>query len=185
MNVSETIPRERFGLEPVRARTRPEEAQMNLRAATVAVALAALSALAQPALAQSNVKVGVLRCDVAGGLGLIITSAKEMRCVYTSSLGFRERYYGTIRKFGLDIGETGQGVLAWEVFAPIAGPRRGALAGDYIGADASVTLGAGLGANALVGGFQRSFTLQPLSLEVQSGFALAAGVASMTLRAGD
>jgi hypothetical protein len=184
MNLSETIRRERYGREPARARTRLEEAAMNLRAATLAVALVALSALAQPALAQSNVKVGALRCDVAGGLGMIITSAKDMRCVYTSSRGYAERYTGTIRKFGLDIGQTGRGVLTWAVFAPTAGPGRGALAGDYVGADASVALGAGLGANALVGGFQRSFTLQPLSVEAQSGVALAAGVASMTLRAG-
>jgi Protein of unknown function (DUF992) len=156
---------------------------MNLRTPAIAIAIAALSALAQPALAQSNVKVGTLRCDVAAGLGMIITSAKEMRCVFTSERGYRERYYGTIRKFGLDIGETGRGVLAWGVFAPTAGERRGALAGDYVGAGASVTVGAGLGANALVGGFERSFTLQPLSVEVQSGVALAAGVASMTLRA--
>jgi hypothetical protein len=157
---------------------------MNFRVPTLAIALVALSALAPPALAAPNVKVGVLRCDVAGGLGLIVTSAKDMRCVYTSSHGFRERYYGTIRKFGLDIGQTGRGVLAWGVFAPTAGARPGALAGGYVGADASLTLGAGLGANALVGGFERSFTLQPLSVEVQSGVALAAGVASMTLRAG-
>jgi hypothetical protein len=156
---------------------------MKFRIPTLAVALVALSALAQPALAQSNVKVGTLRCDVAAGLGLIITSAKEMQCVFTSARGYRERYYGTIRKFGLDIGATGRGVLAWGVFAPTAGPRRGALAGEYAGADASVTVGAGLGANALVGGFDRSFALQPLSVEVQSGVALAAGVASLSLRA--
>ena len=53
---------------------------------------------------------------------------------------------------------------------------------DYVGADASVAVGAGEGANALVGGFDRSFTLQPLSVEVQSGVALAAGVASLSLR---
>ena len=35
---------------------------------------------------------------------------------------------------------------------------------------------------ALFGGFDRSFTLQPLSIEMQSGFALAAGVASLSLR---
>lgn len=157
---------------------------MNFRIPTLAVALVALSALAQPAAAQSNVKVGTLRCDVAGGLGLIITSSKEMRCFFTSAHGYRERYYGTIRKFGLDIGQTGRGVLAWAVFAPTQGPHRGALAGDYVGADASVAVGAGVGANALVGGFDRSFTLQPLSVEVQSGVALAAGVASLTLRAG-
>ena len=72
-------------------------------------------------------------------------------------------------------------MLAWAVFAPTTGPRRGALAGDYVGADASVTVGAGVGANALVAGFNRSFTFQPLSVETQSGVALAAGVASLRL----
>jgi hypothetical protein len=55
--------------------------------------------------------------------------------------------------------------------------RRGALAG----AATSVAAGAGVGAKALVGGFDRSFTLQPLSVEVQAGVALAAGVASLSL----
>jgi hypothetical protein len=155
---------------------------MKFRSLAIAIAAVVLPALAAPALAESNVKIGTLRCDVSGGLGLIITSSKEMSCFFTSAHGYRERYYGTIRKFGLDLGATNQGVLAWAVFSPTAGPRRGALAGDYVGADASVTVGAGLGANALVGGFDRSFTLQPLSVEVQSGVALAAGVASMTLR---
>ena len=50
--------------------------------------------------------------------------------------------------------------------------------------DASVTVGAGLGANALVGGLKRSIALQPLSVEAQSGVALAAGIASLKLRAG-
>lgn len=157
---------------------------MKIRIPTVSVALVALAALVQPAFAQSNVKVGTLRCEVSGGLGMIITSAKEMSCLYTSARGYREHYYGMIRKFGLDIGETQRGVLAWTVFAPSAGPRRGALAGDYGGADASVTVGAGVGANALVGGSDRSIALQPLSIQVQSGLALAAGVASLTLRPG-
>jgi len=52
------------------------------------------------------------------------------------------------------------------------------------GVGASATVGAGIGANALVGGFGRSFTLQPLSIQAQTGLALAAGVSSMTLRAG-
>jgi Protein of unknown function (DUF992) len=50
--------------------------------------------------------------------------------------------------------------------------KRGALAGDYAGVDASATLGAGVCANALVGGFGRSLTLQPISVEAQSGLAL-------------
>jgi hypothetical protein len=138
---------------------------------------------AQTAVAQQGVTVGALTCEVSAGLGLIVTSSKEMNCVFTSPAG-REPYYGTIRKFGLDIGATDQGILAWEVFAPSAGPKRGALAGDYAGVDASATIGAGAGANALVGGSGSSFTLQPLSIQAQTGLALAAGVASMTLRPG-
>ena len=135
-------------------------------------------------MAEQTVKIGALRCDVGVGLGLIIASSKEMICIFTSARGHSERYSGMVRKFGIDIGATNRGVLAWAVFAPTAGSKRGALAGDYVGVDASVTLGAGVGANALVGGFDRSFTLQPLSVEIQSGVALAAGVASMTLHSG-
>jgi len=155
---------------------------MKFRSLMIAVAAAVLPMIAAPASADAAVKIGGLRCDVAGGLGLIITSSKEMRCFFSSTHGYHEWYYGTIRKFGLDLGATSRGVLAWAVFAPTAGPRRGALAGDYVGADASVTLGAGVGANALVGGFDRSFTLQPLSVETQTGVALAAGVAALSLR---
>ena len=157
---------------------------MNIRAILCAASLAVLTTSAQTAVAQQGVKVGALRCDVAAGLGLIITSSKDMRCVFTSARGHREHYYGTIRKFGLAIGATNRGVLAWDVFAPSEGPKRGALAGDYAGVGASATVGAGVGANALVGGFGRSFKLQPLSVQAQTGLALAAGVASMTLRAG-
>ena len=98
---------------------------MNIRAILCAASIAILTASAQTAVAQQGVKVGALRCEVSGGLGLIITSSKEMQCVFTSARGHREHYYGTIRKFGLDIGATDKGVLAWDVFAPSAGPDAG------------------------------------------------------------
>jgi hypothetical protein len=157
---------------------------MSIRAVLCIAALTATVAAAQPAFAQSNVKVGALRCEVAAGLGLIIGSSKEMECRFTSAQGFSEHYWGTIRKFGLDIGATNRGVLAWDVFAATPGPKRHALAGDYIGVGASATVVAGVGANALVGGSDRSFTLQPLSVQAQTGLDLAGGVSSMTLRPG-
>ena len=157
---------------------------MNIRAILYAASVAVLIASAQTTVAQQGVKVGALRCEVSGGLGLIITSSKEMSCDFTSARGHREHYYGTIRKFGLDIGATDRGILAWDVFAPSAGPKPGALAGDYAGVGASATVGAGVGANALVGGSGRSLTLQPLSVQAQTGLALAAGVAELTLRPG-
>jgi hypothetical protein len=140
--------------------------------------------MALPASADQHVKVGALRCEVSAGLGLIITSSKELSYAFTSMHGWREHYYGRIHKFGVDLGATDGGVLAWDVFAPVEGPRRHALAGEYGGVDASATVGVGVGANILVGGSGRAFTLQPLSVEGQTGLALAAGVESLTLRPG-
>lgn len=145
-----------------------------------AFAAAAILASAN-AKAAEKVKVGALRCEVASGLGLIIASQKAMDCVFTSPRGWRERYSGKIGKFGLDIGGTDRGKLAWDVFAPTGGPKRGALAGDYVGVGASVTLGAGIGANALIGGNQNTIALQPISVQTQTGINLAGGVAAMSL----
>lgn len=157
---------------------------MNFHALCGITAATLTLGLALPAMAEQHVKVGALRCEVSAGLGLIITSSEELNCAFTSARGRREHYYGKIRKFGLDIGATERGVLAWDVFASIEGPRRHALAGEYGGVDASATVGIGVGANALIGGSDRAFTLQPLSVQGQTGLALAAGVESMTLRPG-
>jgi hypothetical protein len=157
---------------------------MNSRSLIFFAGLAGLLGLAAPAAAQQNVKIGTLRCEVSGGLGLIIASSKDLECEYTSENGRHERYFGRISKFGLDIGATTGGELVWDVFASVKGPKRGALAGDYAGVGASATVGAGLGANALVGGSDRSIALQPLSVQTQGGLDLAAGVESLTLRQG-
>ena len=39
-----------------------------------------------------------------------------------------------------------------------------------------------MGANALVGGFDRSFTLQPISIEGNTGLNVAGGIGAMSLR---
>jgi hypothetical protein len=158
---------------------------MNIRAILCAASCAGILTAMQPALAQPGLKVGALRCDVAGGLGFIIASSKEMSCTFLPVNGAPpEHYFGAIRKFGVDIGATEQGVFLWDVFASTQGPEPGALAGEYAGVGASATVVGGVGANALVGGFQRSLTLQPVSVEAQTGLDLAAGVTSMTLHPG-
>ena len=129
--------------------------------------------------------MGQLRCEVSGGLGLIITSTKDMECRFLSARGGEEFYHGRIQKFGIDIGGTDRGMLVWDVFASTAGPLHGALAGDYAGVGASATVGVGLGANAMVGGSNREIALQPLSVQTQTGLDLAAGVSSMQLRRGE
>ena len=81
-----------------------------------------------------------------------------------------------------DIGYTEGGVLVWGVVAPSSDIRPGSLDGDYVGASASATVGVGAGANVLVGGFDRSFALQPLSVSGNEGLNVAAGVGEISLK---
>jgi len=151
--------------------------------AVAAMTLAAAVALPIPAAAQANrTKVGTLTCDISGGIGLIITSKKDLTCMFTPSQpGPREVYVGSITKFGLDLGATAGGEMVWAVFAP-TNRKFGALAGDYGGATAEATVGVGLGANVLVGGSDRTVALQPVSVQGQAGLNVAAGVTDLRLR---
>jgi hypothetical protein len=56
------------------------------------------------------------------------------------------------------------------------------LSGRYIGASAEATIAVGLGANVLIGGSRRSVALQPISVQGQTGFNIAAGVGELRLR---
>ena len=148
----------------------------------LSVALLSLVALAPAAEANTGIKVGVLSCGIGGGIGYIIGSSKPIDCVFQPAGGARvEHYSGTIRKFGLDIGVTNQSVVVWAVFAP-GKTKRGALKGYYGGASAEATVIAGLGANVLVGGFNKDINLQPLSVQAQTGLNIAAGVTSLRLQ---
>ena len=71
-----------------------------------AMAVATL-AVQTPVDAQNRARVGVLDCDVSGGIGLIVGSRKQMTCTFApSGQGPREVYTGSIGKFGLDVGAT-------------------------------------------------------------------------------
>jgi len=146
-----------------------------------AALLASVAVAAAPADA-AGVKVGTLTCHVASGWGFIFGSSKDLRCNFHPDRAVGEHYIGSISKFGVDIGYTDSAVIVWAVFAPSAGPKRGALAGDYAGLTASATAGVGVGANALVGGFGRSITLQPLSIEGNTGLNVAGGIGALSLR---
>ena len=152
--------------------------------ALAAVAVVTAVALPAPSMAQGRerTKVGSLTCDISAGIGLIITSKKELTCMFTPSQpGPREVYTGSITKFGLDLGATTGGEMVWAVYAP-TNRRFGALAGRYVGANAEATVGADVGANVLVGGSNRTVSLQPVSVQGQAGLNLAVGVAGLELR---
>ncbi len=64
--------------------------------------------------------------------------------------------------------------MVWAVYAP-TNREVAALRGDYVGASGEATIGAGLGANVLVGGSNRTVALQPVSIQGQTGLNVAAG----------
>src|SRR4051812_22852210 len=86
---------------------------------TLLAAVVGFGLASSAAEAKSGIKVGVLTCAIAPGVGLIIISKKDLSCEYAPAGGGRvEHYVGSITRIGVDIGVTGQGRVVWAVFAP-------------------------------------------------------------------
>jgi len=157
---------------------------MSVKFAACSAFAAALSGLAlMTAPAHAYVEVGMLNCRSLGTSGYIVYSARTFNCVFTPSNGSPSQYYqGTVGRFGAQIGFTNDVGLGWAVFAATSRVGPGALAGGYVGASAGAAVGIGGAANGLVGGFNNSFALQPVSLEGQTGLNLVATVTGLDLR---
>jgi hypothetical protein len=148
-----------------------------------AIATAALAAAA-PALAQSGVQVGVLECTGGQSASYLVGSTAGLNCVFRPSAAKGgEGYTARVNRVGLDVGFTNSSAVTWLVFAPSKKIGKGGLAGTYGGVSANAAVGVGGGANLLVGGSNNSITLQPLSVQGQTGLNLAAGVTNVELRA--
>lgn len=132
---------------------------------------------------QTRVQAGVLTCDVEGGISYVFGSTRALRCVFDPAGDApKHRYVGEIKRFGLDLGVTGKTVMGWAVLAPTKSLAPEALVGDYAGVAADASLGLGAGAKILVGGSNDTISLQPLSIQGQTGVNLALTVAALELR---
>ncbi len=150
---------------------------------TGAAMIASVAAVALPTQAANpGVKVGVLTCDIEPGWGYVVGSTKPLHCSYAPNKGRAERYVGDVQKVGVDIGYTTGSTMIWAVFAPASDVGKDALEGDYAGASAGATVGVGGTVNVLIGGFDKSITLQPVSVEGGTGLNLAVGVAAINLK---
>jgi hypothetical protein len=144
---------------------------------------AALTAvIAGTAYAQSGVKVGTLSCDVSAGVGLFLFQKQGMLCTFKADAGGPpDNYTGQIAEYGVALGGVAAGHLIWGVIAADSGVPKGALAGTFAGVGAQASAGVGVGANVLIGGTGRAFSLQPLSVEGQTGVNIAGGITTVTL----
>lgn len=137
-------------------------------------------AVSGPAFAAQG-QVGTLTCKGGAGVGMILGSKKHYDCVFKPVKGPSETYEGSVTKIGLDLGFTSKVTIVWAVFSSSdLGPR--ALVGDYVGANADASIGVGAGTKILVGGSKNTVSLQPLSVQGQTGLNVAVGVADLALR---
>lgn len=139
------------------------------------------------AFAAGGMQVGVLECTVVPGsrVNLLIRSTADVNCTYNNN-GTIERYVGeTGIGLGLDLSFRKEETMHFAVIAASGDVNPGghALAGKYVGGEATATAGVGLGAKALVGGGNKNFSLQPLALETNKGLGASGGLSFLYIEA--
>ena len=156
---------------------------IRIRLPRVAVLAVAVICATSSAQAKSGIEIGTLTCVGGEGVGLILGSKKSYNCSFAPATGGpTEGYEATVTKIGLDLGVTGKTTIVWTVFAASQVLKHKALKGTYFGAAADASLGLGAGAKVLVGGSGNTITLQPLSVQGQTGVNLAVGIAGLSLQ---
>ena len=133
-----------------------------------------------PADARGHTAVGTLECRSPGGVSLIF-AYKQYDCRFYSDWGRAYRYQGRLTSLGFQAGITRDEVLVWRVYAPTNRVDSTALRGNYAGAHAGAAFIVGLGANVLVGGSNRTISLQPVSVEAKTGFNFALAGSTFSL----
>jgi hypothetical protein len=160
-----------------------------LAAASIAATAAAQQQAPEPqtgkqqteAAPEAGTKIGMLRCSLADTTNLVVWSQATFECRFEPNSGDTEQYIGEISKIGIDLNFSSEETLTWAVLAPSNDIGDGALAGDYYGASADVAVGVGAGAKVLVGGFDESIMLQPVSVSTSEGVGAGAGIEQFEL----
>jgi len=159
---------------------------MTLRTTCLSAVAAAMLMAAASTGAQANIEVGGLTCRSAGATGFVVGAVLNFNCVFAPAGGGPAHHYvGVIHRIGVDLGVTQNVSMGWVVFAPTGAIRPGDLAGNYGGVQGNASVGVGVGANAMVGGSNNTFALQPVSAEAQTGVNVSAGLTGLELRSVD
>ena len=146
-----------------------------------------LTAPARVGAGDEGIKVGTLTIKAVPGTrhNLIITSSVDIEATFKDDSGKTEHYIGEMgTKLGVDISyQTGE-TLGYAVFSASSAYKTGsyALQGKYFGQKATAAVGAGPSVQILLGGFEKSFTLQPLAIGYTKGVGAAAGLGYLYLQ---
>ena len=134
-----------------------------------------------------GVRTGQLVIKTVPGTGhnLLVRSSVDIEAVFTDTAGNKEYYIGEMGlKLGVDLSVKSSEQLLYAVFSPASNYQTGsyALQGKYFGQKVDVEVGAGVGAQILLGGFNGSFSLQPLALAGTKGYGASAGLGYLYLQ---
>jgi len=152
-------------------------------------ALALAGSMATAAVAaetSAGAKIGVMSCDTVPNTGftLLIHSTVGVKCVFKSSQGVVEHYKGeTGVGLGIDLNYDRQTHTIYSVLAADFKKGEYQMAGKYVGAGGSASLGVGVGAHALIGGNNKSITLNPVAISGQKGIGVEGGLTYLYLEA--
>jgi len=160
----------------------------NITQYTLSVVL--LAFIAMPALALAGTtegtRVGLLTCKTVPGssLSLVIHSTEDVKCVFKDNIGETEHYKGeTGVGLGFDVSFDRETTMVYTVMAANIKAGNHQLAGKYFGGGGSATVGAGIGAQALIGGGRKNISLQPVALSGSSGAGVSGGLTYLYLEA--
>jgi len=146
--------------------------------------LAPQGAIGAEEMSSAGTKIGVLTCKTVKGSGvnLLIHSTQDVKCEFRSTAGGSVEYYKgeTGVGLGIDINIGRKETLTFAAFSADFKAGTWQLAGKYGGAGASATVGIGAGAQALIGGNNRTISLEP-AITGSTGGGVAAGLTYLYL----
>ena len=147
-------------------------------------AAAAMFTLSGEAKAEGGVVLGVLASSKTGtGTTYVVHSRNPVECTY-EGVGGPQKYTGIDGiLFGIDLEIEHKAVMGYLVIGGTM-TNKDSLAGYYVGAKASVTVGLGLAAQAGLVGVGNDIVLVPVGLGGQIGIGATAGIAYANLKGG-
>jgi hypothetical protein len=154
-----------------------------------AIGLSCLMLLGASALhaREEGIKIGSLVIKAVPGTreNLLIRSSVEVQATFTDEAGKKEHYIGEMGiKMGIDLSFKSDETLGYAVFSVASDYKTGshALQGKYFGQKASAAVGAGPSVQLLIGGLEKSFTLQPIAIGTTEGYGASGGLGYLYLQ---
>jgi hypothetical protein len=126
-------------------------------------------------------RAGILTCRVDHTRGIVVTQTRQLTCTFTPTAGEAETYTGMLRKWGLNAGGGGAGVIVWTVLSTIGAVPAGALEGSYYRSDGDGAPDVGAGPHTLTGGTSRWFGLKAQSASGDITLDFASNVSGLDL----